>query len=488
MKKKSLSVSLLLCAGLCAQASAQAHSLQSLIESALRYNPGRLEAREALTAAENDARSERAARLFSGSVGASAKRSGTIASESGNSGFPKDESSTSADSSVEASTYGPAGSRISAGASYSASIPDASGARTLDTISAQGSVRLPVFVNGKPVDGRLEKAAVRSAVELPLEAAREAAAASDRSLADSVIRLALDAASAERLRSLAVRKAALAGREAEIAAVRRENGLIGFDELYRAEREADEARAAAQEALFSLDAKKRTLAKTVGIPAEELDLTALAAPDPVSGDALERLVPLASSASVRNAAKDRERAEYARILAGAQDAPSLSLSAQVSVPGPSARSESPIPSTSWSAGIGMTVPLTAGAAGARRAASDSRIEAARLAEKNALADEEAKRQALLDAYESALAREKLRSQFLERVRSRQKEVALAAASGTATAVDIERASVAVEEARLSLEDARSARFFAALDACALGLNDPAVLCGDIAVQDTESEE
>ncbi|OQA63907.1 MAG: hypothetical protein BWY39_00608 [Spirochaetes bacterium ADurb.Bin269] len=199
--------------------------------------------------------------------------------------FRKDESSTSADGSVEASTYGPAGSRISAGASYSASIPDASGARTLDTISAQGSVRLPVFVNGKPVDGRLEKAAVRSAVELPLEAAREAAAASDRSLADSVIRLALYAASAERLRSLAVRKAALAGRE------------------------ADEARAAAQEALFSLDAKKRALSRTVGIPAEELDLTALAAPDPVSGDTLERLVPLASSASVRNAAKDRERAD-----------------------------------------------------------------------------------------------------------------------------------------------------------------------------------
>ena len=102
MKKKSLSVSVLLCAGLCAQVSAQAHSLQSLIESALRYNPGRLEALESLSAAEYDARSERAGRLFSGSVSASAKRSGTVASESGNPGIPKDESSTSADGSVEA--------------------------------------------------------------------------------------------------------------------------------------------------------------------------------------------------------------------------------------------------------------------------------------------------------------------------------------------------------------------------------------------------
>ena len=150
------------------------------------------------------------------------------------------------------------------------------------------------------------KAAVRSAVEVPLEAAREAAAASDRSrrLGDPAC---TDAASASGCAPRG-QEGALAGREAESCGAPGER-IDWLRRIVPKPSAKPTKPAPPPRKRCSPSMQKRTLAKTVGIPAEELDLTALAAPDPVSGDALERLVPFASSASVRNAAKDRESAD-----------------------------------------------------------------------------------------------------------------------------------------------------------------------------------
>lgn len=466
---------------------AEIRSLESLIDAALRTNSGRFEAQKTLSASEFEAKSERASRQFTGSASLSGKRSGTALDDTSPASGSSGTALTGLTGSVEAAASGPALSQISGGASYDVSIPDV-GERSLDSLSVQGSIRIPVFVNGKLFDGRLGKAAIRSAIELPLETARAAAVETDRQLADSVVRYALDTASACRAWKIAERNATLAAREAEIAAVRRETGLTGFNELYRVEREADEARVQAQDLRFSYSAKKRILETATGVVFDDSDLQTLSVPDAVSHSDLERLAPPASSAQVLSASRAREAAEYGRILAGATDSPSLSLSAQVTTPGPLARADRPVSGTGWSAGLGVTVPVTAGAAVARREAAGFRLDAARLAEKNALSLEDSTRTALFDSYESALAKEKLRRQLLERTRTRQQEVVLAAASGTATSIDIERASLAVEEAVASFLDACSARFLAALDICELGSVDPVVLCRISSVHVSQSEE
>lgn len=457
---------LMLCA-VCAVCPAwsQARSLSSFADAALANDPEQLIAIEQLRAAEAEAAATKTKRLIDGSASAQVSRT-----DPGDSSVIGPSNAVSGD--LSASSSLPFGSTLSLGGSYGYSTNKLKDA---DTATVKAGLRTPIFVNGKLVDPKIDGAAKTVALELPVEAAREASETRARATVDAAFRLALDAASASRSASLAERRSSVADRDLAIAEVRRDQGTIGYSDLAEKQRAADEARLGALESRLSRDSKIRALCAATGIAFAGIDgasLEALTAPASVAADALASLdAPAAgssASAEAKKAERDRRSAESNRILAGAEIAPTFALSSSVTLPGPVTRADAhdsgaEDPDSSWSVSASVTVPLTTGYGSNRTKAADARFEAARIAEAEVAQNAANRLTALRDAWTACDAKVTLRAQLLAQATSRLDLVRASLERQTATALDVDRAALAEVEARIALEDSRSDLFKAALD-------------------------
>lgn len=449
-----------------ATASASAESvsaLQALVDKALANDPNRLKAIETLRAAEADATGEKTRRLVDGTLSATAGMTNGLGSA--------DTDGSSLQGGISASTLLPAGAKLSVGSSYQYTITDSAtdGEEKNDSANFSAGVKVPVFVNGKPVDARLETAARATAIDLPLEAAREAATEQERNTVDAVLRLALDAASADRASSIAERNADIAGRDAEIARVKRQQGLLGYSDLSKIEKDANEARVAALEARFLRDKKFRALAAATGEPesaetATGMDLSGIVAPEVELDPALFQ--DTAVTPDMRKAGRTRKTAEMNLILAGAECAPSFELSATSAIPGPTARAQKsydPDAKGTWTASAGVSIPLPTGLGSAKIKAAEARLAAARQDENATGRTSADNLNALRNAWTTAREKIKLREQLVEQAEARLRDVRSSFETQTATKLDVDRARLTADDAASSLEDDRSASFKALLD-------------------------
>jgi outer membrane protein TolC len=459
MSVKSFAV---LCLVLCLPALAAAQSpLRAIAEAALLNDPNRIRAVETLRATEADAMAERQRRLVDGGLTASAgKEIGFGSADTGGASFQ---------GGISASSFLPAGAKLSVGSTYQYALKDAassspSGSIKSDTANFSAGLKIPVFANGLPIDPRLSDAARATAIDLPLEAARESASDQERSSVDAALRLALDAASANRACSLAERHAAIAERDAEIARVKREQGTLSFSDLTKIEKDADSSRLSALESRFIRDKKLRALCAATGLDPSTIDLSSIILPD-VAPDpaALEGSVV---TKDMRRTSRERKTAEMNRVLAGAESAPSLDLSASSSLPGPVSRSQKTWDKDnqgSWTATASVTLPLPSGAGAAKTRAADARLAAARQGEAAAARSGADELSDLRNAWTMALAKIDLRAQLLEQARTRLRDMESSLATETATKLDVERARLSADDAAAALEDDRAAGFRAALD-------------------------
>lgn len=435
-------------------------TLRTLVDRALANDPNQLKAIETLRAAEADAAGEKARRLIDGSLSASAGKTTGIGSA--------DTEGSSYQGGISASTLLPAGAKLSLGSSYQYTMQDpvSTGTDKADTANFSAGVKIPVFVNGKPVDTRLESAARASAIDLPLEGARETASEQERNTVDAVLRLALDAASADRASVLAGRHADIAERDADIARVKRAQGLLGYSDLAKIEKDANEARITALEARFTRDKKVRALSAATGGSGTgaDIDLTEILAPETVPDPAVLR--DMIVTPEMRKSARERKSAEMNLILAGSEYAPSLEISAASAIPGPVTRDQKTYESNAkgtWTATAAVSVPLPTGAGSARVRAADARLAAARQGEAAATRSSSDDLNDLRNAWTTAHERIKLREQLIEEANARLRDVQSSHETQTATKLDVDRAQLTVDDASSALEDDKSASFKAILD-------------------------
>lgn len=432
--------------------------LRGLAEAALRNDPNRLQAAELLQSAEADAAAERSRRILSGSLSANISKSDVLDST--------DAGEQAVSAGVSASTHAPAGSVLSLGAQYFFTDTDAA---ELDSTELKASLELPVFLNKRLIDLRLNDAAKASMVEIPLERARRDTEADRNNTVSSVFQRALQAASAERIMRNAEKAADLARREVLIAQVERSLGMLSFLELNKIQKDADDAEIAALEARLNFDMRIRSLAAATGLDVEQLHLEGLKAPAPQ--EITFSIQQLEQAPSYIAAQNERRRADASRILSGAEYAPSFSLSGSYSIPGSHTLDLIPDEKSDWSVSAGVSIPLNPytnikriKSADASLSAAYQREAAVRLQLMNSYQD-------AMNAYEAAQAKEKLRQQQLDQARRNVQEVQSAFESENATQLDVERAQLYVDETAAALEDDRSSRFFAALElASLLGIN------------------
>jgi outer membrane protein TolC len=449
------------CLFLCMQLSAFADSksvLRTLVEAAMANDANRLKAVETLRAVEADAKSERTRRLLDGALTTTLGRDNGIGSA--------DTEGLSYASGISASSLLPAGGKLSLGSSYGYSTENdaTTGKEKNDTVGLSASVKIPVFVNGRLVDPRLETASRAATIDLPLEAARETADAQERSTADSVLRLALDAAAADRSSMLAARRAVIAERDAEIARVKRKQGTISYSDLTKTEKDADEARLTALESQFTRDKKLRALRAASGLNENDIDLTVIFAPETSLDPALSR--DSVVTQEMRRTAREREMAEMNLVLAGAESSPTLELSTSTTLPGPVARDQKSYDVNNkgtWNATAAVTIPLPFGYGTAHKEAAEARLAAARHGEASAVRASADDLNDLRNAWTTALARVALRQQLFEQAQARLLDVQSSHETQTATKLDVDRAQLTVDDAQAALEDDRSASFKAALD-------------------------
>ena len=455
MKKRTLIslFSLLVCIGSCA---AENPDLYAIADAAKTNNPARLKAVEELRAAEADASAERAQRLLSGNLSANVTRNDAINDD-------KINPVNTVGGEVSASTLAPAGAKISLGAKYSLSRQKDMTDTMInsDTATLNAGVSVPVFLNGRVVDFRLDQAARASTIDIPLETARTAAVADERNAVDSALRLALDLATADRNLSLAVRRVDLAEKDAAVARVKYQLGTVSFSDLDKIEKALDEAKLSAFEARRLRDKRMRDLCTTTGFSADSLDPGIFIVP--VSAIETASLADCVTSPEIVQAIRASRSAEMALVLAGAENAPILSFAANCALPGPETKKKKDYSDGEWSASATMTVPLPSGLSSARKKAADARLSSARQNENAVRANYSDTMNSALDAFTSAVAREQLQEQLLTQTSARSKEVLSALESETATTLDAERAQLSVDEAKAALEDDRSARFKAELD-------------------------
>ena len=266
--------------------------------------------------------------------------------------------------------------------------------------------------------------------------------------------------------SIAGRNADIEGRDAEIARVKREQGLLGYFDLSKIEKDANEARVSALEARYLRDKKFRALAAATGETgsAADMDLSGIAAPDvPFVPDSIKAT---AVTPDMRKAARARKTAEMSLILAGTEYAPSFELSASSAIPGPTSRAQKAYDTDtkgSWTASAGLSVPLPTGAGTARVKAADARLAAARQEETLAIRNSADNLTALQNACTTAGEKIKLREQLVAQAKARLRDVRSSFETQTATKLDVDRALLIADDAASSLEDDKSASFKALLD-------------------------
>jgi outer membrane protein TolC len=440
---------------------AESPGLSELAAASLANDPASLASRENLRAAESDADAERRSRVVSGDITASGGYAPVTDAASSSGGIFS--------GSVSAAHAGPAGSKLTAGATWAGSVDG----QKADSATFKADWRAPVLVNGKILDSRLSSAETALSIDVPLETARETAAQGERKTVDAVFRLALDAAAAERAWKLAVFQTDISARDFAIAEVKRTQGSISYADLSDAEKTANDARISALEAKFAREKALRALSAATGIPEASLDTSILLAPAcALDADFLARS---AVPADLLAARRDRQVAELKSILAGAEGAPRLDLSATATVPGPFSLAGGKPADSSWSASAAVSVPLPTGQSSTKQKAAEFRLSAARFAESaetRKVSDESA---SLRDAWDAALVREELCAALVEQARARFAELQVAAETSTATKLDVDRARLALDRATSALETAHSTRFKAALDIYAYRGLDPRTL-------------
>jgi outer membrane protein TolC len=437
---------------------ADAPGLSELAAAALANDPASLASRESLRAAESDAAAERLSRAVSGDITASGGYAPSTDAAPSSGGFFS--------GSVAAAHAGPAGSKLTAGASWAGSVEG----QKADSATFKAGWQAPVLVNGKILDGRLSSAEAALSIDVPLETARETAAQGERKTVDAVFRLALDAAAAERSWKLAAFQTDISARDLAVAEVKRTQGSISYADLSDAEKTANDARISALEAKFAREKALRALSAATGIPETSLDTSILLAPA-CSLDAAF-LAQSAVPADLLAARRDRQSAELKSILAGAEGAPRLDLSATATVPGPFSLAGGKPADSSWSATAAVSVPLPTGQSSAKQKAAEFRLAAAQFAESAETRKVSDESSALRDAWDAALAREELCAALVDQARARLAEVQVAAETSTATKLDADRARLAMDRSTGALENARSARFKTALDIYAYRGLDP----------------
>ena len=198
---------------------ADSPGLPELAAAALANDPKSLASRENLSAAESDADAERRSRAVSGDITASGGYAPVTGAASSSGGIFS--------GSITSAHAGPAGSKLSAGASWAGSVDG----QKADSATFKAGWQAPVLVNGKILDGRLSTAEAELAIDVPLETARETAARGERKTIDAVFRLAVDAAAAERAWKLAVSQTDISARDLAVAEVKRTQGTIGYADL-----------------------------------------------------------------------------------------------------------------------------------------------------------------------------------------------------------------------------------------------------------------
>lgn len=376
---------------------------------------------------------------------------------------------------LSASTIGPLGSTIKADLGYLHRRGDAD---YLDSMSAGASISLPILVNGGLVDPRLSPAAKRLAVDSAVEAAIEARTSERCSFVLSLLSQILEYSAARTKAGLAERAAAISAQDLEIARVKYANGILSFKELREAESEAgaDRLEAISSRTAFKNSAGK--LASRTGIPASEIEGLPIACPAAPPGFASGSAAAAEGCPAVRSAERELKDAEASRIVAGAKSAPALSLSGDYD----------------WELrdtflGEPKRGPLTLSASVALdlgfAAAAREREAAAAKAAAAALRLEAAKAQAAADSGDAAAKADAARAQAeylaaaVESARARLSELRVSATSGTVLPVDVDRAGLALDQARADLEGKRSELLLALAEVYLQKGLDASVLLSDL---------
>ena len=430
-------------------------NLRGLIEAALRNDPDRRETVERLAAVGYDAAYEKSRRSPNGSIAFDAVHSEDP--------YPLLTYADSAKAALNVSAPIPGEGSLKVGLSYDAKDlrPSKSDPDPEDRVALSAELGVPVLVNGRIVDLRLGPAAVRSAAERPLAAARNSLEESGRAIAADTFALALNYAAAERSFSLAERRAALAEREALVARTRVELGTLSRRELAEAEEASDSSALALIDARHGRDAALGALARRTGVPPGDIDPKRLRAPDAAPMRSGSPAAAIAGG-SVRKAILDREAAEDALLLSALRGAAQISVFGNLSTPGPLLRSDNAGSDPDWSVGLRLNIPIAPGVNEAYRKSAERKLAAASQAERGArslAADAAAK------AYSDVEAAEARQEYFAKRVdltRTRLQETLAALENETATELDAERARIAADAAGADFENARSARCIALL--------------------------
>ncbi len=421
--------------------------LKQIIDSVKNKNPDYVSAVLSAQTALADVQADRKEKVFSGSVSAD----GGVQGSAGSDPIVKPV----AGSSITAGIQAPAGAKIQAGADYSISLGD--NLKT-DNLGITASASVPVFVNGKFIDSSLTEAANFVSIEAPYEQAHSAAEKRRLSVADAVLRLALDAESLSRKLNLAQKRLVLAEKEAEIARIQWESGNAGFSVFDKAQKACDEGRISVQELQNLCNAYTVRLSAATGI--DTIDLSDIVVPEQESIEEMRKITGVPSE--LQQAELQLKAAQMSSILTGVQYAPVLSVSGRAAFPNSFIKTDGLTSDPSWSASISVSIPLPTGAAKLRKESALLKQEAAEQEKMSVMQNSSQQAQNLLDDYETACDRETLRSQILMQTKSRYKEVERAFETETATLIDKEAAMLSVLEAESALRDEGITRFKAAL--------------------------
>jgi outer membrane protein TolC len=354
---------------------------------------------------------------------------------------------------------------------------------TTDTVGVSAALAVPIFVNGKFIDTRLESAYTYTATEQAYLVGQASAYARQAGIIDSLLRLSLDTAAVSRNLELARIRADLAEKNAAIARVNWELGHINFSTLDREEKAVYEARLAVRELENSTKQLVSQLAAATGMEADSVHPEAICVPDSLLDTTSDRFSGY--SIDVQLAEYTTKAAQMNSILSAVSYAPSLGISGSCSLPGPAALMNGTSGTPAWQATVAVTIPFLTEAGKAGKEAADLRLSAACQDELVAKQQFALKKEALFDAYAAATEREAFRKQIVVQTENRLKEVEYAYKTETATALDVEQARLSVLEARAALEDDRSARFKTELDICSYFSYNPAELLDTISVHETE---
>jgi outer membrane protein TolC len=437
-------------------------SLRDLVKAALENDPQGKALGLNLSAARESALSAKSRRLLDGSLGLDY---GLRVSGGG-----EDESSQAITASASAASSGPLGLGLSAEASYTLR-PDTDG--STDGLSLSARASLPVFVNGRVVDTRIEDAAKRTGYESVIEKAGLAEAQNRAALSGKILDLVFSYRGALNREALSARAAAIAEKDAAIDKVKYESGALTYKALVETEEKAKAGAMSAIEASFLRKRLAHQLSAAVGFDVSALDSSALGAP---GLDYAARLSELQGSGIVGDFSKapelegsrgDVKDAEAARVLEGLRLAPSLSLSGSYSGRGFLGDDTWLAQLTPLSFRLGMSLPLDIASGRAAVKASEDRLALSRLALEASRNGLEARYEAARDAFELALAKSSAAESQAGIARSRLAVMQANFERGTVLPQDLERAKLAKDQAEEDCASAQDAGFLALFDIWAI---------------------